>query len=250
MVQGLRSRFVWQNWRGKWILGRYACLGRDVINLTEINLPIFNVQKARVDYFTSCIKNDKTHTRTIEAANFFNRRDIIPLLRQQEYCSKLPRHPPSLVYMDSFSELADQIFIHKENRWRFCSCYSDLNHTDDFNGLFEEGGLLDIDKLESYYRDFFNLIRVKYGVVPIVFLHFPSSLETRPKYMERSEAILSIIEKLAREFPCLYSLNVDSKIVARPIEVVAELQDFPYHYNSATYLSFAENLRDIFKKCI
>ena len=245
LSQTLRSQFLWPKWRGNWILGRHACLGRDVIDLTDNNFPIFNIQKGRVDYLISTIQQDSKRTRTAQIAPFLSREDIIPFIRQQEYCRNLPQHPPRLVYMDSFAELTDQLFIHKAEGWGGCCCYGDINHTEDFNKIFREEGLLDIDNLESSYRDFFNLIRSRYGEVPIVFLHFPSALETRPKYLERGRAILSIIEKLTDEYRGLHSIAVDESIVSQPIEVAPELKDFPYHYNKETYLSFGEKFDNI-----
>ena len=243
--QKLRSQFLWPNWRGNWILGRHACLGRDVIDLTDNSFPIFNIQKGRIDYLISALKQKNKRTRTAEMAPFLCREDITPFLRQQEYCRNLPKHPPKLVYMDSFAELADQLFVHIDEGWSGCCCYGDIDHTENFKTIFEEKGLLDIDKLESNYRDFFSLIRAKYGEVPIVFLHFPSALETRPKYLERGAAILAVIEKLANEYSGLYSIAVDESIVSQPIEVAPELEDFPYHYNKETYIAFYKALTEV-----
>jgi hypothetical protein len=248
LSQTLRSQFLWPNWRGNWILGRHACLGRDVFDLADSNWPVFNIQKGRVDYLISAIQQKIKSTRTVEMAPFLCREDIIPFLRQQEYCRSLPKHPPKLVYMDSFAELTDQLFIHKIEGWGGCCCYGDINHTKDFKKIFREEGLLDIDNLESSYRDFFNLIRSRYGEVPIVFLHFPSALETRPKYLERGRAIFSIIEKLRNEYRGLYSISINESIVSQPIEVAPELKDFPYHYNKETYLAFSKILNEIFFK--
>jgi|688.fasta_scaffold663493_2 hypothetical protein len=245
MLQVIRLRYFWPNHRSNWILGRHACLGRDVIDMTNNRLPIFNLQKGRIDFLFKALKKNSLRTRTKIIVNYLSRKDIIPFLRQQEYCRNIPRHPPSMIYMDSFSELADQLFIHKDERWETCCCYSDVNHTEDFKGIFEEKGLLNIDELEPRYRDFFNLIRAKYGDVPIVFLHFPSALEARPKYLERSAAIVTVIEKLAKEYNRLYSISVDESLVSPPTEVAPELIDFPYHYNKETYHSFATKFNDI-----
>ena len=192
--QALRSQLLWPNWQGNWILGRHACLGRSVLDLIDIGGPIFNIQKGRVDYLISCINQNETRARTAVLGSFISRKDIIPLIRQQEYCNNLPKHPPKLVYMDSFAELADQLFIHREKGWGGCCYYTDVHHTEDFKILFEERGLLDLEKIESSYRNYFDRIHVKYGEVPILFLHFPSVLEKRLKYFERGQIILSTID--------------------------------------------------------
>ena len=250
LSQILRSRFLWSSWQGSWVLGRHACLGRDVLDLLNIKWPIFNIQKGRVDYLVSAIRLKDKRTRTIKMAPFLLSDDVIPFLRQQEYSNSLPKYPPKFVYMDSFSELVDQLYLHKQDGWGGCCCYSDINHTDIFKSSFEERGLLDIDLLESSYRNFFNMIAEKYGEVPIVFLHFPTALEIRPKYLQRANAINAAIQKLSTEFRGLYSISVDECIVSRPIEADFELKDFPYHYNNNVYIYFANEVQSIFNKIL
>lgn len=246
--QFVRSRILWPTWRGNWILGRHACLGRDVINLTANRLPIFNIQKGRVDYFVSALEFKHTRTRTSVLGRYLSRIDIVPFLRQQEYCHNLPKHSPKFVYMDSFAELADQLFIHKKCRWGGCCYYSDVDHTEDFDETFEARGLLKIEELESSYRQFFSLVRERYGEVPIIYLHFPSALELRTQYLERGRLILETITKLASEFLNVYSLTVDERVVSRPNVVSPELQDFPYHYSNETYIDFSKKLNQLFER--
>jgi len=243
--QIILNRLIWPNWRGQWILGRHACLGLDVIKLASINTPIFNIQKGRVDFWLSCVKNPNLSTRTTEMLRFMNRKDIIPLLRQQESFNNLPKHPPSFVYMDSLSELVDQLFIHKVNRWGGCCYYSDINQTADFKRKFEEIGLIDMDEIESCYRDYFNLLRTKYDDVPIIFLHFPSALEKREKFLGRGQVILSVIEKIAKEHKNFFSLSIDETLVSKNIDAPPEMSDFPYHYNKETYNIFSKMLIEV-----
>jgi hypothetical protein len=238
------SCIVWPIWPSDWILGRHACLGRDVIKMSYIKTPVFNNQKGRVDFWLSCFKQSSLRTRTVELAPFLRRKDMIPILRQQEYCNKLPKHPPRFVYMDSLSELVDQLFINKKDGWGGCCYYSDINHSKQFEDNFEQKGLIDISQLESSYRNFFDQIREQYGEVPIVFLHFPSVLERRDKFLGRGQVILSVIEKLAQEYKNLYSIAIDENIVTSPIDVAPEMKDFPYHYNKETYVEFTKVLID------
>ena len=248
LSQTLRSRFLWSSWQGSWVLGRHACLGRDVLDLLNIKWPVFNIQKGRVDYLVSAIREKDKRTRTIEMAPFLRRDDVIPFMRQQEYSNSLPKHPPKFVYMDSFSELVDQIYLHKQDGWGGCCCYGDINHNDIFKSAFEERGLLDIDHLESSYRNFFNLIRERYGEVPIIFLHFPTALEKRSKYLKRANALSVAIQKLSIEFSGIYSISVDERIVSKPITADVELRDFPYHYNKETYCAFSKALNEVLIK--
>lgn len=228
------------------MLGRHACLGRDVINLTNNHYRIFNIQKGRVDFLLSNIEGGNKPIRTTEIAKFLNRKDIIPIFRQQEYCQNLPKYPPKYVYMDSFSELVDQLFTHRATGWNGCCCYSDIDHTEEFRKIFTDDGLLDIDKLESSYRNFFNFIKAKYGDVPIIFLHFPMALEVRGKFLERGRAILKIIDNLSNEYSRLYSISIDETVVSSSNEMADELKNFPYHYNKETYKTFANLVNTAF----
>jgi hypothetical protein len=243
--QAIRSLLLWPNWKGEWILGRHACLGRDVIKLTNIQYPIFNIQKGRVDHFTNSVKQINKRTRTVDIGRFLSRRDVIPFLRQQEYCHRLPQKSPKFVYMDSYSELVDHYFQKKGEDWGACCCYSDINHSVQFKEQFNEMGLLEINNLEYAYRDFFNQIREQYGEVPIVFLHFPMCLETREKYLKRGKAIFEIIESLTLEYEALYSISIDEEMVSKPIEVAPELENFPYHYNDEAYVAFSKVLKTL-----
>jgi len=244
-IQTVRSLLLWPNWRGKWILGRHACLGRDVFKLTDIHYPIFNIQKGRVDYFTSAAIKSNKRTHTVNLSKYLNRKDIIPFFRQQEYIHKLPKNPPILVYMDSYSELVDHYFQKKGEDWGGCCCYSDINHSEKFKEQFNEMGLIKINDLEFAYRSFFNQIRQKYGEIPIIFLHFPMQLEKRAKYIERGKAIFTIIESLATEYESIYSISINESIVFKPSTVIAELEEFPYHYNSQTYIEFSKIIKNL-----
>jgi len=219
--------------------GRYACLGFDVLNLLGSLPPAFNVQKGRVDYLLDIIANPDNHARTIKVDPFMARMDIVPLIAQEEHFLSMPKHPPSFVYMDSYSELTDQLFIHKNKQWKFCCNYTDLNHSAQFSQLFDKSGLLPLEELEGYYRCFFKYIRETYGNVPIIFLHFPVKLDRREKFKTRHRNILSIVNTLAKAFQPFYSITVADDIVDWPEERPAGLENFPYHYNAITYKTLA-----------
>src|SRR6266702_6650977 len=116
-----------------WILGRHACLGLDVLNLMGNIPPVYNIQKGRVDYLLDILDNPQKRARSMKVEPFMERKDIVPLITQEEHFLSRPSRPPSLVYMDSYSELTDQLFVHKKDRWRFCCNYTDLSHSDRFS---------------------------------------------------------------------------------------------------------------------
>jgi hypothetical protein len=247
-IQFIRLNIFWRLWRGSWVLGRHACLGNEVISLSGLKKPILNIQKGRIDFWLKCLKHPHMTTRTSKMAQFLCRSDMTPIFWQQEFCNRLPNHPPNFVYMDSLAELVDQLFINKMNGWGFCSYYSDIGHNKEFDENFENKGLLDIKQLEFNYREFFDLIRFRYGEVPIVFLHFPICLEKRERFAERGRIILSIIEKLSLEYTELYSISVDEIVVSKPITADVELRDFPYHYNKETYSTFSKAFNEVLIK--
>lgn len=232
-------------WHGRWILGRHACLGREIIERTDNNLPIYNIQKGRVDLLLAIKNNPNLAPHTKIVSKYLNRDDMLDIVRQQEYSGFLPKGAPSLVFMDSFSELVDQLFVHKKNGWRWCSYYSDIKTDEEFGEIFNNEGLINLENLELNYRKYFNFIRKKYGEVPIIFIHFPVSLELREIFRIRAAMILNIIERLTKEYGNLYSINVDEKIVDFPNSASEELKNFPYHYNDITYTEFVKKFKDL-----
>lgn len=242
----MEARFRYQLNNDGWILGRIACLGQDVLRLTNPRMPIWNVQKGRVDCWIRAENNKKCRPRTALVAQHISREDIIPLIHQQEIASDLPSTSPSIVFIDSYSELTDQLFVHAKDRWEFCANYGDIKHTAEFMDQFEEHGLLPLEQLDSSYRQFFSRLRARHGDVPVVFLHFPTKLDQREKFRCRADAIKTSIERVSKEFSSVYSISIDDAVVDWP-----ELQsgggaadDFPYHYNSATYREFWRKIRE------
>ena len=71
--------FIYKNYRlyrlkhvqNKWIFSRVACLGKDVIKVLQIDLPIFNLQKGRSDYIVdslldSLIENEEFNKKQLK----------------------------------------------------------------------------------------------------------------------------------------------------------------------------------------
>ncbi len=231
--------------REQWILSRTACLGNDVLNMLALRKPVLNVQKGRIDYLLDCVEHPELKARPWQVVPHMARMDIMPLVVQQSMFPPAVSSPPGLLYMDSYAELTDQLFIHHKRQWRFCCNYSDIRHDGEFQSLFETAGLLPVEELEFHYRKFFNYIRKSVGQVPVVFLHFPSTLDKREKYKARQRSIAKIIAVMAEEFPPFYSLSVDDSIVDWPEVKHPETEDFPYHYNQRTYEAFIDAIHRI-----
>lgn len=237
----IRSRY--RNRKEDWIMGRVACMGQDVLKLLNIGVPILNIQKGRVDYMNRIIEHPKYRARTTQVVSFIPRDDIKGLILQQEIRYGNLKKPPIAFYMDSFSELTDQLFYHRKQNWYFCANYSDISHTPKFENMFETAGLLPIDTFLENYRYFFKLFRKRYESVPIIFMHFPIKLDKRKNFHLRYTKIKETIEQIETEFQPFYSITVDEKIVDWPEELIPGHENFPYHYNKATYQNLANQIK-------
>jgi hypothetical protein len=238
------ARCRWRSRAANWILGRFACLGRDVLALTETRLPVVNVQKGRVDQLLAWWANPNLRPRTREVAPHM--RTNLPLIAQEENLGWWrSARPPAFVFIDSFAELTDQVFFRRSQGWRFCCGYSDLTHTQGFSERFSCGGLLAEEAFHSAYERFFSVLRHRFGRVPIIFLHFPKALEGRESFRRRAVGIREAVEALAPRFEPFCSLSVDEAMVDWPEDATPEdRQGLPYHYNQSTYRTFARLVRE------
>lgn len=225
-------------------MGRAACMGHDVFALLNSRWPLFNLQKGRVDYLLDVLADPRLRARPSKVAPFLERQDVLPFIAQEANLAWLKFPPPLALYMDSYSELTDQLFIHHQDKWRFCCNYSDLYHTPQFEIQFKTEGLIPLESLLMKYRCFFGMVRQRWPNVPIVFLHFPVKLDEREKFKLRYECILDSITQIKQEFQPFYSLTVDASVVDWPEVKIPNLEDFPYHYNLCTYLAFAKKIRN------
>ena len=160
-------------------------------------------------------------------------------MAQQEVFRWPVERPPALLFMDSYAELTDQLFVHRRGKWFFSSNYTDLHHDADFERDFECRGLLPLEGLEARYREFFTAFKTEIGNLPIVFIHFPKDLERREKFRTRHEAISAV----AMENPMLHSIEVDEGIVDWSDNPQDRQDAFPYHYNQQTYTNLAGKVR-------
>ena len=232
-----------KNSKEDWIMGRIACMGQDVLKLLNIGVPVINVQKGRIDYLCMIIQKTKNIARTGQVVSFIEREDIKGLILQQELRYGNLKKPPIALCMDSFSELTDQLFFHRKQKWSFCANFSDITHTVEFKKTFEAIGLLSVDILLEQYRNFFNLFRQRYPSAPIIFMHFPVNLDKREKFHLRYKKIKEAIDKLETEFEPFYSFAADEEIVDWPEELIPGLEKFPYHYNEDTYQDLADQIK-------
>jgi hypothetical protein len=233
--------------REDYILARVACMGKDIIDLLYLDLKVINIQKGRVDLLYNFIRNKELKPKISYLTKFIFRDDIITLIEEQLlFTWEKKMRAPKYIFIDSYSELTDQLFIHNTEKWMFCSNYSDINHSKDFNDRFKTHGLLEINELKEKYQFYFSELRLKFPNSPIFFLHFPTTLDRREKFKERYRVIKKSIEDIKVKYEPFYSISVDENIVDWP-EVNADenLYNFPYHFNQSTYRTFATQIKKI-----
>ena len=63
------------------ILGRFACLGNDVIKLLKPRHSVINVQKGRVDYLMACWEDHNLIAQTSKVIAHMKREEIIPCIK-------------------------------------------------------------------------------------------------------------------------------------------------------------------------
>jgi hypothetical protein len=228
------------------IIARHACLGKDVLKLLEMDTNILNIQKGRIDYILDCNKNPKLKANTLGVIPHMKRTEILSCINELEFLYNWESlKNPKILFMDSMAELADQRFYNRINGRSFLCSYSDLNHTIEFNNIYRNEGLIPLDQLEMYFQNFFSFVRENYGDIIILYLHFPSKLETRIKFIERANRIKEILKMHEQTNKNLFSISVNNSIVDWDKNRTIEMYDFPYHYNNDTYMAFSDEIRRI-----
>ena len=237
----LRWKYLWKDW----FLGRHACLGYDVLKHFD-NLPTeVNFQKGRADLLLSYWVDKALLPKSSLLAPFMARKDVLPLIRQLEFFDYLPKRPPKFIFIDSFSELTDQLFANRAEGWRFTCGYSDIEQSEDFNTAYAGMGLLRTEDLERYYVELFSLFENRWGNVPIYFLFFPIALETRELFIGRHKEIMRVVMEISLTRKNLHPIAIDEADVNWPSDLPDELRSFPYHYDEATYILFKEKIGSI-----
>jgi tetratricopeptide (TPR) repeat protein len=224
---------------GSAIMGRVACLGKDALQFIRFSsngsINSYNLQKGRVDLFLDVLRGgQKPKASVLEP--FMERRDVYPLIvEQQDLSWTRIREKVQLLVMDSFAELTDQQFTHRTEGWSFCSHYTDLIHNEAFEAMFENKGPLPLDGLAQAYWDFFTWFETRYPEAHVVYIHFPTKLDSRTEFKERGEAIRDIMAAIANTKPYILNIDVDDSLVDGN-----ENDQFPYHFSRSTAKAIAD----------
>ena len=227
--------FVLRKTKKKRIMARVACMGKDVINLLNPDYLLVNIQKGRIDSDeVNSIFNFKSITKHVE------RNDIKKLIYEQFIKYSFKKNPPEAIFIDSYSELTDQQFRNKLKKYSFYVNYSDINHSSKFKEEFENLGLISLNEVERYYRQWIEKITNIYGrEVPIIYLHFPTCLDKRKKFRDRGEKLKTITNNITKTFENFHVFDIPDDLVER----AEEDPDYPYHYSDKVYLFLANKIK-------
>lgn len=246
MLKTELRRIYLKNYRFKKnkILGRVACLGTDILKILDFERGLNNFQKCRVDYLLDVESNPSHKPKSKTVCGFLAKKYISDCILQQEN-SFFNCRRPSFIFIDSFSELTDQLFVNKTDRRRFLANYSDLDHSEAFKKEYDCLGLLDIESFRSYYEIFFKRLSLIYNDVPVFYVHFPTILDNRELFKVRGEAIVNIIDDLSGNSDLLHSIRVNDTLVSPSKDQSDEMRNFPYHFDKSTYHAFADQISAI-----
>lgn len=226
------------------VLGRVACLGSEIINRLELQQGLVNHQKSRVDFLLELSRNQKIKPIAKDIYPFLERAYISGTIKQQE-SDFFSYKKPDYIFMDSFSELTDQMFVDKISGKKFLANHSDIKHDEDFKNKFDNTGLIEINDLDEIYEDFFKKVSNIYPNTKVIFVHFPTALDKRVKFQERGNKIIKVINQLSKKYHFLYSISLEDEFVFKSEDDSDELKDFPYHYKSETYEKFVGRIKVI-----
>ncbi len=224
------GRWIKERTKQPWVLGRAACLGTDTYPMLHTTLPLINIQKGRVDYLWRVNKKFQgVKAKAAKIVPYVKRNDIKGLIVQEEFSDLSFKRIPEFVYMDSYAELTDQLFVSKKKDTSFCCNYSDLDPS--FKKEFIAEGLLPLNELMEHYRNFFTLVRERFGSIDIIFIHFPCKLDQREEFITRHYTIKEVIAELSHTFQPFFVYDVPNDQVKH-----ADNDNFPYHYHETTYM--------------
>ena len=224
-----------------WIFSRCACLGNDVLKIVNTNNNIYNIQKGRSDLILNIINEKIENTNPKFVLPYLENLEIYNMIIQQSLIKEIFKlHPPKVIFIDSYSELTDQLFS-LNDKSSFCANYSDLKKNDNETWkTFVRKGLMEVNNFEKKYFQFFSLLRSVFQNVPIVYIHFPTKLDKREKFKQRGEKIKNTISKIKSHFDDFFEIEADNDIVDyNPNDT------FPYHYNKETYIDISTKIRQL-----
>lgn len=227
-----------------YVFSRTACLGNDSLKLSGASRSkyVFNLQKGRSDLLLRSYSFIRIKPY-FGSHKFIESKDIRDMVWQQSntYFHDFPK--PVFILFDSFSDLTDRCFTASRRTAFYCH-KSDLKKPSRDRDIISHG-LLDLDSVEKLYEDLFNNFRQAWGDVQIIFIHFPTKLETRQFYIERANRIKSAIENLAQIIPNLYSIEIPTSLVNPEKSLTGEVDSFPYHYSLETKDFVANKIAEI-----
>ena len=240
-----RSALVWKEAKRKpWIFSRTACLGNDALLLSRKSdsKVLINLQKGRADLLLESFASNKRRSLRL-AHKYISRNDILNLVWQQSHkrISTLPA--PEFILFDNFSDLTDRCFSLPNGELIYCH-KSDLLQTQKLEELVDHG-LLEIGNIREIYNELFQIFRSTWGEVRIIFIHFPTKLENRQKYLLRSDLILRAVKDLVSTTTFLYSIDVPNHLVEPEVDAMGQPSAFPYHYSQETKLFVANEISKI-----
>ena len=187
-----------------------------------------NLQKLRIDQFEALVDGEKPKPLGFKLNQLLARKDVFPLLLQQTRTSWLRAEVPFCIIFDSFSDLTDQEF-YGAGGIRFFAAYSDVSISDCNEAGISNCGLLDLENYELALKRVVTKLRQHYkATVPVVYIHFPSQLESRSQFIERAKLLADVTERLEGDLENFFSIEADPNLVRR----ADDARDvFPYHYH-------------------
>lgn len=218
------------------ILGRYSCLGNEVVRIVwPLNCRLsINYQKLRVDSVSRAADEDP-----LDEA-LFSRTDIADLVKKvsQENFKNDLRSSDFLI-MDTFCELADREFITANKSNRFYCGALDVSIESIKQKAIIDCGLIETSELERHYYEFFRRLLEINTKIKIIMLIMPVDLESRAEFVKRGLEIEVCLFKLKNKFPInLTVIKLDKSEVKH-----SHINNHQYHFNDATYQSFATELK-------
>ena len=222
---------------GRYVLRRTACLGNAVSIKAGLNSRI-NHQKSRVDYLLDIHRNSSLRAQPKLIRKYLKESAKYRCIEDQQY-DFFAYNKPKAIVMDSFSELTDQLFVHKKEGWRFLAHYADMEHSPEFTELFHCEGLLPLEMLFQTYDTFFAELFRTYSV-KVFFIHFPTHLDKRETFQLRGEEIKRVIDTLAQKYPLLHSLSLEAEDV-----VAGTADEHPYHFDEKTFDAFQKKIKEV-----
>lgn len=226
-----------------WIWTRIACLGKETVTHLGWERLIRNHQFARADYLIDCFL-DGRHKINIDQLDprIFACRPDVQGLQEQLANLEFEREGPLAIVLDSYAELTEQRFVHKDHGWSFCCRYSELDpqRIADFRAL----GRIPEEMLPTAIMGEIGVLRHVWPDTPIFYLHFPSTLENRPEFVRRAEIISATLREVQKHVVGVFSIEANPDFALPDPNPPPELTGFPYHFHPNVALDLAAGIVD------